>query len=245
MSRQRRDEQRRRGGVLRWAGLGLVVLGLLGATPAAGQVTLRLEPEAVVAEGVSPGGWAVFFAVNREPVRYHDRYETVREVVVDEDGDGVVVLEVASGVAFKSVWAVVDGATGEGAVAAPEGFGLRELELVPGRVISGLAGGGEGLQLTRTWVEVLLVRPGVGAWGRRILDGWEADGDGRPSGGVVAALEALEPVAPTSEVAPEHLQGGDVVLLLMPETLEHGVLRLGGDGPPGDGGEEAEQGGGA
>jgi hypothetical protein len=136
-------------------GLVLLALPLSAATPP----QISFEPEAVVAHGISPKGQAVWFSVAREISRRSTNVVPRHAVVADDDGDGTVRLELEQEVPLRSIWFVVDLATGETAVAVPEGFPLLEMEL-PGRAIPAAL---NRLDLERRMVYLLLVRPGVGA----------------------------------------------------------------------------------
>lgn len=182
---------------------------------------LRFEPQAVVAEGISPGNAAVFFSIAREVSGYATTTVHRQDVLADSDADGIVRFELDREVPFKSVWFAVDLATGQLAVAAPEGFPLREVPF-PARAIPALL---NRVDLQRPLVEIVLVRPAVGAWAVRAGDGGDNDDDGEADGTLRAALSALTPLG-DSPPPPERLSRNDLLLVLDPQRLDYLIARL-------------------
>ncbi|HWM91947.1 MAG TPA: hypothetical protein VN493_14370 [Thermoanaerobaculia bacterium] len=140
----------------------LAVCLALVAVPvvAAALPEISFEPEAVVARGIAPKGQVVWFSVAREISRQSTTIVPRHETRMDDDGDGTVRLELGQEVPLRSIWFAVDLATGETAVATPEGFPLLNMDL-PGRAIPAAL---NRLDLERRSAYLLLVRPGVGAW---------------------------------------------------------------------------------
>jgi len=107
------------------AGASPVPLGRAASAPA--ELVVTFKEVAVLASELSPGGDAVFFSVAREPQGAFNRIVR-RSGVEVVDGLGEALFEPAEGfVPPKSVWVVADVATGGFAVAAPEGFLLRQV----------------------------------------------------------------------------------------------------------------------
>src|SRR4051812_12861939 len=106
---------------------------------------ITFDQSSVSVAGVSPKGQAVLFSVARE-VAEVDVATVVRrsQVLPDDDGDGVVKLDLGRDVPFRSVWVAVDLATGQVAAAAPEGYPLRRVELGGGGVVRGHGHAGRG-----------------------------------------------------------------------------------------------------
>jgi hypothetical protein len=200
--------------------VGLVLLASpLSATPP----EITFEPGAVVARGITSKGQAVWFSVAREISRRSIHVVPRHAVEVDDDGDGAVRLELEQEVPLRSIWFVVDLATGETAVATPEGFPLLEMDL-PGKAIPAAL---NRLDLERRFAYLLLVRPGVGAWQLRIGDGGESDEDGEPDGTLRAALSSLAPLQEGGPPAPERFSPRDVLLVIDPGRMESAAVRIG------------------
>jgi hypothetical protein len=200
-------------------GLVLLAVPLSAATPP----QISFEPEAVVARGISPKGQAVWFSVAREISRRSTNVVPRHAIVADEDGDGTVRLELEQEVPLRSIWFVVDLATGETAVAVPEGFPLLEMEL-PRRAIPAAL---NRLDLERRMAYLLLVRPGVGAWQLRVGDGGASDDDGEPDGTLRATLSSLTPVKEGGPPPPDHFSPRDVLLVIDPERMESATVKIG------------------
>lgn len=201
------------------------------------ELALTFEDAAVVAAGLTPGGDAVFWSVGREPLGYHQRVVRSEGIeVVDALGEARFEPEEGA-ILLKSVWAVVDTATGGFAVGAPERFHLREVPF-PGR---GFEVGAPGLvNRLRHELEslfVLVVRPGVGAWRLEAWDTSEKDRDGEDDGRVLMDLEDLEPMEASGAGPPERFARDDVIVVVEPVSLRFYATRL--LGPPAPGGEEA------
>jgi len=206
-----------------------VVLGLLSVlAPVAGMAEpqISIEESQVVAEGITPGGLAVWFGFAREQ---HEWVVSLvrREGMTQADASGVATFSVAEGVPMVSLWAVVDLATGQRSVAAPEDMPLQQVDFPA----DGLGEGGPHgvlnlLQLRRDFLEVLVVRPGVGAWGISSGDGGESDADAQPDGRVQVLLGLTHPIG-DSAGAPSSFQRGDVIVVFDPNTLEYYSLQVG------------------
>lgn len=211
-----------------------VVLSFGSATPSAGQGPPGeeapppvMEPQlvflasAVEISGISPGGEVAVLTVWREQGGGGSEVNVRDDTLVDEDEDGVVVFELDRSVPELSIWVVVDVATGGREVMSPAAFEPRRRELRPGefRAASQLA----TLDLSR--VEVLMVRPGVGAFRARLGDGSEDDQDGAIDGRVaLSAAQIVRPVRRPPEVEepalPMRFLGRDVIVAVDPRTLD-------------------------
>ena len=201
-------------------GLALLAAPLSAASP----LEISFEPEAVVARAITSKGQAVWFSVAREISRRSIDVVPRHAIALDEDGDGAVRLELGQEVPLRSIWFAVDLATGETAVATPEGFPLLEMEL-PGNAIPAAL---NRLDLERRFAYLVLVRPGVGAWHLRVGDGGESDDDGQPDGALRAALSGLTPVQEGGPPVPEHYSPQDVLHVIDPERMESAMVRIGG-----------------
>lgn len=182
---------------------------------------LSAQPSVVIAEqsvsaaGVTPGGAVVWFSYSREPEPYTERLVRRDALLTDDDGDGAVTFALDGPVAMKSLFVAVDLATGAFEAAVPGGYEPVESPL-PGHGIGATL---RFIEAERSFVEVLLVRAGVGAWGLSAGDGGAGDGDGTPDRGVQAVLADFTPIG-ASPAVPEHLAPGDLVLVLDPMRMD-------------------------
>jgi hypothetical protein len=187
--------------------------------------TLVFEPSAVVASGITPKGKVVWFSVAREIEDYAATVVRRDQVVEDDDGDGKVRLEVGKPVPVQSVWIAVDLASGAYAVAAPEGSRAAELPQAgrnPGR---GEAGKPEWVEVDRRYLELAVVRPGLGAWALTLGDGGESDADGTADGSLTASLARMRSLG-ASPAAPDRFSPRDVVAVVDPNRMEYYVETL-------------------
>jgi hypothetical protein len=201
------------------------MLALAAAPAAAAPFRLALEADAVVASGVTANGQVALLGVTREIGP--DNFPVVKrhlEVLVDDDGDGIVRYPVAPGIPLRSVWAVVDMASGDSDTAAPQAFGTRRVS-PRGRGLQRRHDGRDALEDQRTLVELLVVRPKAGAWALRVSDGNESDGDGRVDGRLEGILDRMEPLAASPE-PPSVFQREDVVLALDPAAMEITLIKV-------------------
>lgn len=168
---------------------------------------IRFDPYAVVAEGITPGGEAVWLSVSREAGEWSETLIPFHEVTLDEDGDGrVELVREKEFVATESVWIVADLATGAASVAVSDDYEKPEGEdplwdEIDLRIFFDV----------RESLEVIVVRPKVGAWHGTVVDGAKTDADGLDDGLITILASALEPIGKTEERLIELLPG-DVLL---------------------------------
>ena len=187
---------------------------------------IAFDKSSVSVSGISLKGQAVLFSVARE-ISEDDVATVVRrsQVLPDDDGDGVVKLDLGRDVPFRSVWVAVDLATGQVAAAAPEGYPLRLVNWRGVGIVRGNAHA-DRVEDARTFAEVLLVRPGTGAWELTVGDGSAGDDDGAADGKLAAALDRMTPVAGT-DPPPARCDPRDVVVLIDPNRLELTIVQAG------------------
>jgi hypothetical protein len=194
-------------------------------TPAQPDLKLAFEKSAVVASGLPPGSQVVWFGVARQ-ISQHTATIVRRETVIaDDDKDGAVRLELDRPVPFQSIWVAVDLATGAAAVAVPEGYPLRQVEL-PGQSVGHGGGQSDWVEDSRGYVDIVVVRPGQGAWGATVGDGGGADDDGAYDGRLVAALDRMRGLGPNPPGAPQHFKPRDLVVVIDPNRMEVGLRQL-------------------
>ena len=210
---------------LRAAGLLGAGLLLLPALASAAPPVLSFEPQAVLAQGVTPKGKVVWFSIAREISRQATTIVPRLDILADDDGDGAVRFPLDRDVPLRSIWCAVDLASGDVALATPEGFPLLEKDWPGGAIPAAL----NRLDLARSFAYLVAVRPGVGAWTLRAGDGGASDEDGEADGNLRAALARFTPVA-ASPAVPEHLAPGDLLIVIDPNRMEILKVRMGKPG---------------
>ena len=201
---------------------GLVWLGAVAfcATLAAAEPAVSFSDAAVGADHLTPGGKVAYVFVSREHRGWHSTVVR-RDGLVTADASGAVRLDLERELSPRSVWAFVDMTTGERVLAAPDPDGLRAIDL-PGNSLRRNARGVIAmLQDQRQVLELLVVRPGAGAWGLTVGDGGASDADGANDGTISVAFASSRAVAAESpEAAPDQLEAGDIVVVIDPRTLQ-------------------------
>lgn len=212
----------------------LALLLFLSSSAALAAPQVTFDAQSLVASGLTPGGEAVWLGVSRELDGWVTKVVHWQGRVKDDDGDGVVTLELGEPVPPASAWVVIDLASGEMGLAAPEGSPAAEVPFPPDGIQVG-ADGPQGVVPdrfldARSQLSLLVVRPGTGAWWERLGDGGEADDDGQTDGVVTASLEKL-PALGDGGPAPAHLAAGDLVVAIDPDRLELYATRLSAAAP--------------
>lgn len=207
--------------------LSSLVLSLSVSAAALGQPAgpqppeISFRPGSVTVDGMAAQGQVVWYSVARE-VAEDDVATLVRRsgVRVDDDGDGKVLWELEWEVPLRSIWVAVELATGRVAVATPEGYPLRRVGW-RGRGLGRDNARADRVEDLRTYADVLLVRPGEGAWRLTAGDGSDQDDDGVADGKLAVALDRMRPVEGIAEAAPPSRFGSkDVVVLIDPNRME-------------------------
>lgn len=203
----------------------VVAFGLLLAAPLTAAPALQFQPSSVTGSGVTPAGNAVFFSVSRQAGAWMDHTVPRVEAVTDLDGDGAVDFALGGALAERSIWALVDVANGTFCVDGPDGFEPQEVAFDPPAAFKkGMIGD------RRQSLELLVVRPGVGAWHGRLFDGAAGDLSAASDGMVVTDLAQLTWVDPGGVTGIpaqlSSLQTGDLVIGIDPVHLEYYTFHI-------------------
>ena len=145
-----------------------------GAAPT---ITIKFAPRAVTASGVSPGAQILFFAAVKIPMPYYWRLRRWQFVSTDDDHDGVVTIQTQTDIPKSSVWVVADLRNGQLVTTTPDSQGLRTVEI--GR--TAMRSTGDRFSFDRSYLDLVYVHAGEGAWIWHAVDGGAGDEDG-PNG---------------------------------------------------------------
>lgn len=187
---------------------------------------VTLSGSAVTVTRLVPGSSLALLAVAKESAYYMARVVSRQELLRDEDRDGQVQYVPPSGVAFRSIWIVVDITTGDLSMAWPDGFSpieMRQGGKGRGKPVEVIA---NTLDIGRTSATLLVVRPGIGAWASRLREGTEADADKKSDRRIRVDLSKLRPLSEDMGKAPLALDKGDVVAVLDAATLQYWTSRI-------------------
>ena len=188
---------------------------------------LTLSAAGPVVSGLAPGGEIVYLSVAREASGYAANVVRREGRLKDDDSDGVVSIELDRPVPFRSIWVVVEVATGRVLAATPEGYPLRDAEPGGGFAVAQTEGVITRIGARGDLSHVLVVRPGGGAWVATLVDGSAGDEDGPANRTVQAALAGLEPLA-NGPPPPLELAAGDLVIEIDSDAMAWALEVVGG-----------------
>jgi hypothetical protein len=185
---------------------------------------INFEQAAVVASGLTPGKTVVWFGIEHviDAEYSGDITQYCHEATVASDGTAR--LDLAHDVVTRSLWLAVDLDTGGYALAAPVGYRIAPLETAPQLIR--LAGTPDLLSTHASYIEGLVVRPGVGAWTFAGTDSGPGDADGLSDGNLSLAVNQSDPL-PGSSVAPDQVATDDLSFLVDPVLMRISVLKGG------------------
>lgn len=136
------------------------------------------------------------------------------ETASDDDGNGIVTIEVRA-MPHRSVWVVVDTNSGEFVIATPSGEAPGSLNLS----VDAWRANKPHVDIGRKYAEVLVVRPGGGAWTLRTADGGSNDFDGLSDRKIRLRLEQMQKLIGRDN-GPPHSIPRDLIVMIDPQTLD-------------------------
>ncbi|HXT52567.1 MAG TPA: hypothetical protein VN811_16110 [Thermoanaerobaculia bacterium] len=204
--------------------LGLVlVLPLCWAAAVAAQTPpeIALDATGATISGLPAKGNVAWLMVARQVEDMGLRLVRMGDMVADEGGDGIVAVELDRPLPEQSVWVAADVKEGGYAIAAPEGFPLQVTELSA----SAISHEGDAVELPSHQLELLIVRPGVGAWGGTFGDGGPEDLSG--DGLLKVNFDSLAPLGGTEPATAGVLESADLLVAVDSTSLDL-YIRVGG-----------------
>lgn len=194
----------------------------VAATPQS--LAMTVSDSEVKISGLTPGASVVVFSISLEPRRYASRIVRRAEVVIDEDRDRLVTIRLSGNRSIGAIWAAVEVNSGRHAVASPGGEKPRGM-YEAARLVARTRPETASLQFERSAVDVLLVRPGRGAWTLRSGDGWASDDDRTSNGTLTVKFDHFVPLtAELRGTTPSKVNQGDVIIAIDPHEVEYAVL---------------------
>jgi hypothetical protein len=181
-------------------------------------LSIRFDVAAVSVHGITPGGDAVVFGVERGYDDTGTSRSTTFRLLTDSDHDAAEVLDLGRPVALRGVWVVADLASGRTIWASADGSSIRALAPGPGAAANGYDPS-LAVPVLADHLELMVARPGQGAWVVTAYDGGLADLDGAPDG--TMEVQAAASVLTEGPVDPvQGLRTGDLVLGVDPISLD-------------------------
>ena len=205
----------------------LLILTIAAATaqPLFAAPAAEFLDQSIRISGIAPGSSIAYVSVSIETAEWMNKIVPRDGLLADADYDGVITIELQVRPAYRSVWGIVDLGSGESVIATPEGF--ESLPLDPRDRMNqarGVLSSLDAVEIERNELEILLVRPGVGAWRLTAFDGGTTDADQVPNRMIRAALGAMTPLE-SSGPPPARIAAGDVAIAIDPEELTHFLVR--------------------
>ncbi len=195
--------------------IGVLLLVSTVAPGAIAQPVASAEQGTVVVSGVSAGGEVVLFGVSREYIEFANRFRHWKRVEVDVDRDGKVVVDLGAPLPVPSVWVAVDVATGQLALLRCPDDPPRGVQSFPDVALRPEGGRVTALVLEVESLDLLVVRPGVGAWRHGAVEGPHE----RTAEGLLRIPFARLPRLTGTAEGPGELRPGDVLVGIEPWSL--------------------------
>src|SRR5215212_7660147 len=187
------------------------------APPNTERPAVAFQSGSITVSRLTGNGEAIVFSVLQEPHKYWSTLVTdAKRLTADAGG---VVHYTPPSLPLFSVWAVVDFQTGAVTVAFPPGGALRRVEMAAPAWKRDESGSIAALQAGRESIEMLIVRPNVGAWIVSNADGGAIDDDHLVNGRTMTAPGTMKAVG-SGPPAPKRIVPHDVIVLIDPETME-------------------------
>ena len=206
---------------------GILILAILScATAGAATSTsfsVAVDGRKVIASNAQNNGNVVFLGDHIETYRGFPLY--FHSAVVLAASGSQATLTLPRDVPQLAVWFAVDETTGDLAVITPSGSQAREVVLDPATLKKDSEGNISRIRFPFLIADMVIVRPGEGAWRASVIDGGPHDGDHAEDGQATVVLDALDVMEPGKK-PPHALKKGDVIIAISPRTLTYCVIRV-------------------
>lgn len=186
---------------------------------------MTIGATSIVITGITPRASVFAFGIAREKSGYFTNVMPRQVTLRDDDGDGRVEWTIGTGIVTRSIWMAVDLTNGQYVASAPAEYGATRVALSD-RHLKKFGDDVTKLAFAGTFVEFLVVRPGVGAW--RSVAGLHGPLDeGTDEDEITVSTLRLEPQGDHHAPAPDKLKKDDVVFFVNSSRAEYGIVRIG------------------
>lgn len=165
--------------------------------------------------GVTAGGDVILFGVSRERAEFATRLRHWKRVESDIDRDGQVVVNLGDPVPAPSAWVAVDIATGQLVLLRAPDEPPGGVEVFPDAAFQAEDGQVTALVMDTESLDLLVVRPGVGAWRHGAVEGPH---ERTPDGLLRVPFTRLRRLTGAVD-GPGELRPGDVLVGIEPWSL--------------------------
>lgn len=199
---------------------------IYSASAATSTLKTTISDDRLLIEGLRPGASVALLGAAHERAYYMTRVMSRREILTDDDRDGTIEYKPSSGIAFQSIWIIMDITTGETKVVTPAGY--RPIEMTEQG-----AGRGNAVNITANvfdigseHADILVVRPNEGAWALAVREGGVKDAPVAAIGRSAVPLVKLVPLRPAFGSSPPALKNGDVVAIVDAVRMQYWVTMV-------------------
>ena len=203
------------------AGATLVLPATLTADP---PLQATLDGTTLQVSNVEAGGRVVLAYVKRWRPEYYPRTARHDEILV-ADGDGTAAVELDELPPPKFIAFAVELDSGRFDVVTPEGSPAHAVSMPVNSLQTGPGSHLDRLHLDGPQIELLLVRPGVGAWRLTQFDGGLDDLSPSSDGQILTELASMEPID-ESGPPPVEYERDDILIQVAPRSMEYFVARI-------------------
>jgi hypothetical protein len=187
--------------------------------------------QSLTVRGLTPGGSLVLFGVAREPlINTTPAVPAVvvrAEILTDKDRDGVVRLDLPTNIPAMGMWSAVELSSGRHLLFPSPGFEPRLVSVGADLVRTDSAGDLRKIEWPFSQIDLLVVRPGTGAWRQFASKGSMGD-ENRSNGFVSLRIDAgnMTPIG-NSLAGPGTFRSGDIVAIFDRRDVQYGILEVG------------------
>ena len=204
--------------------------GAAGARAADAPVPLILSfsQQVVTVSAATPGGKVILFGVGREMSDSHPPApRTVRrmQVLTDDDHDGILRYDLQRAIPRMAMWAAVDLTSGAHIAAPSPGFEPVRVSVTPDLVKNDNAGQLKKLEWPFAEMDLLVVRPGSGAWHLYASKYSGLDENAANQNALRIDVERMIPIG-DSPAPPKQFKKDDVIALFDPRWMQFGIVEV-------------------
>ncbi len=180
-------------------------------------INITFSNASVTASGITPGGTALVFGLSRQQEDGWVDNARIQRVLTDTERTGTVTVNLDHDLVQSAVWVAMDLADGRMEISTPNGSHFRAVTF-PGGLEDGTSGKNERLVSGRSFIDVIWVRPGTGAW---YYSGGGAILGARSNGGkITVEADQMQPIG-ESPNPPKRFGPHDILLLFDPRRMEY------------------------
>ncbi len=209
------------------------VLLMPAPLPVSADLPLNLNVEfgarSLTFTGVTPGGTLIVFGVAREPLNTNPITPAIvvrAESLIDHDRDGIVRLDLPVRVPRFGMWAAVDLASGVHTAFPTPGYEPRLIQVNDDLLRHDNAGQLKKLEWPFGEIDIVVARPGEGAWRFYASKSSDVDENRGGSHALRVDLESMTPIGSSPE-GPDKFRKGDIVAIFDRGEMQYGILEVG------------------